>query len=134
MPRDEYFHRRPQRGSYEFSAREERIYGPPCPPPGGSTDRGETKQETNVNCTKGRCGHDVPAIGAPGSIAREQAERSLCADCLSVFNEGQNANDHNKRVWRTRRGQAKFCPYDAESPQARFWREGYNYRDMVNDG
>ena len=46
MPaRDEYFYRKPQRGSYEFSAREERIYGPPNPPRGGETDHGEDKKE-----------------------------------------------------------------------------------------
>jgi hypothetical protein len=31
-----------------------------------------------MNYIKARCGHDVPAVGAPGSMARKAAERRAC--------------------------------------------------------
>ncbi len=63
-----------------------------------------------------------------GAIASE--------DLLAVaFQQGQDANDHNRRVFRQRHsGTPKSNPYLNGSDQHRRWNEGYQYRDMVNDG
>lgn len=47
------------------------------------------------------------------------------------FREGRDANHRNRRRgandWAT-------CPYPTGSEESKWWREGYNYQDMVNDG
>lgn len=47
---------------------------------------------------------------------------------------GMNANDNNRRVTRTGRGQWIDCPHAAGTPEDVRWRDGYQYRDMINDG
>lgn len=34
-----------------------------------------------MNHIQAKCGHMVPAVGAPGSIARQRCERCYCAAC-----------------------------------------------------
>lgn len=34
-----------------------------------------------MNYTKAACGHDVPAVGAPGSAARIEVEAGPCKEC-----------------------------------------------------
>lgn len=48
--------------------------------------------------------------------------------------EGMDANDHNRRVYRNQRGMTKGNPYPLDSEEWKAWRDGYSYRDMVNDG
>ena len=35
--------------------------------------------------TTARCGHAVPAVGAPGSNERRKCERSLCGECFKAW-------------------------------------------------
>ena len=56
------------------------------------------------------------------------------ADEIEIRREGENANDHNRRVYRNGKGVVKGNPYQVGSDQWKAWRDGYAYRDMVNDG
>ena len=38
-----------------------------------------------MNHTKAACGHHVPAVGAPGSEAREKCEKNPCDQCRIVI-------------------------------------------------
>ena len=62
------------------------------------------------------------------AVVIRDAARNAC------FRQGCDANDNNRRVCRNRRGAVVSCPYDVSTDQARWWNEGYQYRDMVNDG
>jgi hypothetical protein len=68
-------------------------------------------------------------------LTDEEREAMLLAaarnDC---FRQGCDASDNNRRVYRNRRGAVVSCPYDVGTDQAKWWNEGYQYRDMVNDG
>lgn len=48
--------------------------------------------------------------------------------------EGEDANDHNRRVYRTHQGVLKGNPYEMGTDEWKAWQAGYAYRDMVNDG
>jgi hypothetical protein len=48
--------------------------------------------------------------------------------------EGEDANDHNHRVYRRQQGTTKGNPYQVGTEEWAAWRDGYAYRDMVNDG
>jgi hypothetical protein len=66
-----------------------------------------------------------------------QATSEAAADLLAeAFRAGESANDHNRRIFRHRYGSdvPKENPYLDGTALHRRWREGYNYRDMVNDG
>lgn len=39
------------------------------------------ERKDKVNHTKAKCGHYMPAVGAPGSEARAKYEASLCVEC-----------------------------------------------------
>lgn len=71
---------------------------------------------------------DTPEPVAKHADHVRDASRDAC------FQQGENANDNNRSVYRTGRGQTVSCPYEAGTDQAKWWREGYEYRDMVNDG
>ena len=87
-----------------------------------------------MNYTLAKCGHSVVAAGSPGSDARKQCEGTLCPDCFRCFRDGQDANDHNRRVYRNGRGTMKGNPFEVGSSAWKAWKDGYAYRDMVNDG
>lgn len=53
---------------------------------------------------------------------------------MEANREGQAANDNNRRVYRTHKGALLENPYPAGSEKFKGWNEGYQYRDMVNDG
>lgn len=50
------------------------------------------------------------------------------------YREGESANDNNRRCSRTRKGQYQWNPYPQGSAEWKLWNDGYQYRDMVNDG
>lgn len=50
------------------------------------------------------------------------------------YKEGEAANDHNHRVYRKQQGVVQGNPYEVGSEEWKSWRDGYAYRDMVNDG
>lgn len=52
-----------------------------------------------------------------------------------IRREGEAANDHNRRVYRLGRGVLLRNPYTGKNAAAaEVWEQGYQYRDMVNDG
>jgi len=63
--------------------------------------------------------------------AHESSEEAALGRCRQ---EGMGANDHNRRVYRNQRGTTKGNPYEVNSEEWKAWRDGYAYRDMVNDG
>lgn len=50
------------------------------------------------------------------------------------FKQGVEANNENRKIYRRQRGVIVDCPYEKGTNEARWWHEGYQYRDMVNDG
>jgi len=40
-----------------------------------------------MNMTTGSCGHPVPAVGSPDSIARKRCESEPCYSCRAIFKE-----------------------------------------------
>lgn len=76
---------------------------------------------------------------APDEIrrAREVVRAHECGNEAALGRcrqEGMDANDHNHRVYRNHRGTTKGNPYELDSQEWKAWRDGYAYRDMVNDG
>lgn len=78
------------------------------------------KTETQATA---KCGHPVDG----GTDAR-------CGACWQAFKDGEAANDHNRGVYRKQRGTTKGNPHEVNSEAWKAWRDGYSYRDMVNDG
>lgn len=44
-----------------------------------------------MSTTVAKCGHSVPAVGAPGSIARKAVEGTVCPECLQYEMAGKDA-------------------------------------------
>lgn len=53
---------------------------------------------------------------------------------VSPWREGCDACDHNLQVIRRGKGSVKANPYPLDSQEYKEWRQGYEYRSMVNDG
>lgn len=51
-----------------------------------------------------------------------------------IFQEGCNANDHNKRALRNSSMRWISNPYPVDSVEHLRWQQGYCYRSMVNNG
>ncbi len=60
-------------------------------------------------------------------------ERRKC-QLRKCWREGCDANDHNRNVYRLGNGIMRGNPYGVGSDDWKEWRDGYAYRDMVNDG
>lgn len=89
----------------------------------------------------GRCGvqhvelstKDVPEEWLGDEIIK-QADKNVNTDREECFKQGETANDHNRRICRIQFGERIDCPYVHGTDQAKWWNDGYQYRDMVNDG
>lgn len=50
------------------------------------------------------------------------------------YREGRDANNANRKVYRSGRGTVVGNPYDVRTDDHKAWSHGYAYQDMVNDG